>query len=56
MLQFFQGAKLTEADRRYSVYDFYYRVKKIEKVCAKEELDGIASPLTRRHTHHHWNR
>lgn len=40
MLKFFQDANTNQADLKYSVYDFYYRIKKVEKICNKEGLDG----------------
>ncbi|CAK91731.1 unnamed protein product (macronuclear) [Paramecium tetraurelia] len=39
MLQFFQ--RLENPDAKFHLYDSYYRIKKIEKVCLKENVDGL---------------
>ncbi|CAD8202926.1 unnamed protein product [Paramecium pentaurelia] len=39
MLQFFQ--RLENPDSKFHLYDSFYRIKKIEKVCLKENVDGL---------------
>ncbi|CAD8074327.1 unnamed protein product [Paramecium primaurelia] len=39
MLQFFQ--RLENPDSKFHLYDSFYRIKKIEKVCIKENVDGL---------------
>ncbi|CAD8125658.1 unnamed protein product [Paramecium sonneborni] len=39
MLQFFQ--RLENPDSKFHLYDSFYRIKKIEKVCQKENVDGL---------------
>jgi hypothetical protein len=41
MLNFFKAAKKSGAAPNYSSSDFIFRLKKLEKICAKEGLDGF---------------
>lgn len=40
MLQYFKDHSNNE-ENRFDVNDFYYRIKKLEKICNKENVDGI---------------
>ena len=41
MFSFFNDNKVEAKDNKYSVYDFTFRLKKLEKIILKENLDSI---------------
>jgi len=41
MIKFFQEANLGAASPQFNAFDFVYRLKKLQKLCAKLELNAI---------------
>lgn len=41
MFNFFSNAQLTNKATKYGVEDFVFRLKKLEKICVKDGMDGM---------------